>query len=58
MQKNLVLERSQKQYLIKSASGKDGNAGIALGVMFLALSLLCRHGAEHAGGSRGETPAR
>ena len=28
MQKNLVLERSQKQYLIKSASGKDGNAGI------------------------------
>lgn len=32
-------------------------AGIALGVMFLALSLLCRHGAEQAGGSRGETPA-
>ena len=28
MQKNLVLECSQKQYLIKSASGKDGNAGI------------------------------
>ena len=36
---------------------QDGNAGIALGVMFLALSLLCRHGAEQAGGSRGETPA-
>lgn len=36
---------------------QDGNAGIALGVMFLALSLLWRHGAEQAGGSRGETPA-
>ena len=36
---------------------QDGGAGIALGVMFLALSLLCRHGAEQAGGSRGETPA-
>lgn len=32
-------------------------AGIALGVMFLVLSLLCRYGAEQAGGSQGETPS-
>lgn len=28
---------------------QDGGVGIALGVMFLALSLLCRYGAERAG---------
>ena len=28
-----------------------------IGVMFILMSLLCRHGAEQAGGSRGETPA-
>ena len=32
-------------------------ARIALGVMFLVLSLLCRYGAEQAGGSQGETPS-